>query len=345
MRLSLRLVIGILAAGALTAGVWAHPANVPVAKVTVSPDGKYDLRMTFDVLAFLLDQTPTVALDPPMNALLRLDERALQKRLEDAKFRFLEGFSVAKGKFKVERIDFPDAKELLRAGGDEKGRVLPLMLTARVTGRLDAGERKTGFRFNEILGTVVLTTEFPYQEPYSEPVEPGAESEPLAIPSPDDVIRSAASMKHQDRPSKPVEVPPAAEVRLAIQSRYQAWSQAYMAHDVDQLLSMLAPDYSLKTAKGQVITRSQYEVMLNLRKQKHSDTTRYSTEILRMTLNEGVAAIYSRETTTDPTKNGANGKVEPATYQHDYLDVWVFKGGQWLLRSTTTQREVVVPSG
>jgi hypothetical protein len=79
--------------------------------------------------------------------------------------------------------------------------------------------------------------------------------------------------------------------------------------------------------------------MLKMRKQKHSDTTRYSTEILRMTLKDGVAAIFSRETTTDPGVNQVSGKAEPVSYQHDYIDVWVLKSGKWKLKSTVTQLE------
>lgn len=112
-----------------------------------------------------------------------------------------------------------------------------------------------------------------------------------------------------------------------------------MAHDVSTLLDILDPNYMLKTAQGKLITRKEYEVMLNMRRQKHSDTTRYSTEILRITLKKDVAAIFSRETTTDPGINQTTGKAEPVTYQHDYIDLWVLHQGKWKLKSTATQLE------
>ena len=48
-------------------------------------------------------------------------------------------------------------------------------------------------------------------------------------------------------------------MRVALQARYDAWSKAYMANDVDTLLSILAPDYTLKTSSGTEIKRSEYE--------------------------------------------------------------------------------------
>ncbi len=54
--------------------------------------------------------------------------------------------------------------------------------------------------------------------------------------------------------------------------------------------------------------------MLKLRKQKHSDTTHYTTEILRITLRDGVAAIFSREHTTDPGIDQKTGKTTTVSY-------------------------------
>jgi len=189
-----------------------------------------------------------------------------------------------------------------------------------------------------VMGTVILTTEFPYTEPISEPVEPGLASVPQTVPTAEAVAKLAASMGVHP----PTKSPPAvteSQARRAIQRQYDAWSRAYMAHDVDTLLGILAPDYLLKTAKGATMTRAEYEVMLRLRKKKHSDTTRYRTELLRLTLHDGVAAVFSRETTTDRETNPKTGKPESVSYQHDYIDAWVLSNGRWRLQSTVTQKE------
>jgi hypothetical protein len=243
----------------------------------------------------------------------------------------------------IDAIDFPSAVEIHQMVGTGQGARLPVMMTATVKCHLPAGAKQVSFRFADVLGTVVLSTDFPYFEPISESVEPGDWSQPQTIPTKAAVAALAAAARPRNAPSASN---PQTEVqaRVAIQAQYDAWSKAYMAHDIENLFSILAPDYTLKTAKGALITASEYQVMLKLRKQKHSDTTHYSTEILRITLRDGVAAIWSRETTTDQGLNGKTGKPEPVSYEHDYVDLWIFSGGKWLLKGTVTQREVVVPT-
>lgn len=323
---------------------FGHPANIPVARAKVQVDGSIELSFTFDILAFVLDQTPQIVLDAPMNALLDGPQKDLQDRLDSSRRRFLEGLQIGEpGSIgAVDSVDFPTAAQVRQAADGQTPR-LPVMMTATLKCHLPGGVRKVSFHFAEVLGPVVLTTEFPYIEPLSESVEPGDSSAPLDVPTAAQVAAAKASM-HIVRPvsNKPAGPPSESQARRSIQTQYDAWSKAYMAHDVDTLLSILAPAYRLKTAQGKLINRSEYEVMLKMRKQKHSDTTQYKTEILRITLKEGVAAIWSRETTTDPGLNQKTGRAEPVRYQHDYIDLWVYAGGRWLLKDTVTQKEQVI---
>ena len=325
----------------------AHPANIPIAHARAQADGVVEVSMSFDILAFVLDETPTTVLDAPMNALLDGPAADLQDRLTAAKGRFAEGFAVVGGTKPgvVDATDFPSAVEIHRVVDGGQLPRLPVMMTATLKCHLAPGARQLSFRFADVLGTVVLSTEFPYVEPKSEPVEQGAWSEPQSIPTPAEVASLAASARTRDATGHTPQKPQSEkEVQAAIQAQYKAWSKAYMSHDLETLAAILAPDYTLKTAKGALITAPEYQVMLRLRKQKHSDTTHYSTEILRITLRDGVAAIWSRETTTDPGLNGQTGKPEPVSYVHDYVDLWVYSSGSWRLKSTVTQKEVVVPT-
>jgi hypothetical protein len=282
-----------------------------------------------------------------MNGLLDGPLTDLQERLTAARQRFLDGFSIgeASNRGVVDSIDFPTAADIHKVVDGGQTPRLPVMMTATLRCHLKAGVRKVSFRFPEVLGPVVLTTEFPYQEPISESIEPGESSAVLDVPTQAQVDALAASMlPAKTSKAKPSAVPTEPQARKAIQKQYDAWSKAYMAHDVDTLLSILAPAYSLKTAQGTQINRTEYEVMLKLRKQKHSDTTQYKTEILRITLRDGVAAIWSRETTTDPGLNQKTGKKEPVSYQHDYIDLWIYSSGKWLLKNTATQKELRLPA-
>ncbi len=329
---------------AILATACAHPANVPVARAKVQPDGTISFTITFDILAYLLDQTPELVLDAPMNALLDGPSKDLQARLIAAQQQFMDGFSVgtAQNPGVVDAIDFPTAAEIHKLIDGGQMPRLPVMMTATLRCHLKAGVRKVSFHFPEVLGTVVLTTEFPYEEPVSDSIEAGDSSAELDVPTQAQVAAIAASMRQGAR-SVPTHADPIeADARRAIQRRYDAWEKAYMVHDVDTLLDTLAPGYTLKTAQGTLIKRTEYEVMLKLRKQKHSDTTYYQQEIIRLTLRDGVAAVWSRETTTDPGINQKTGKPTPVSYQHDYIDLWTFVQGKWLLKSTVTQKEQIV---
>lgn len=324
----------------------AHPANIPVARAKIEVDGRIELTFTFDVLAFVLDQTPQIVLDAPMNALLDGPSSALQDRLVTSKKRFLEGFTIgdAANPGVVDAIEFPTAAEIHQVVDAGQIPRIPVMMTATLRCHLKAGVRKVSFRFAEVLGTVVLTTEFPYTEPISDSVEPGDSSTVLQLPTQAEVDAIAASIAPKKAEPKKIDtLPTESEARRGIQKQYNAWSKAYMAHDVDTLLSILSPKYTLKTAQGTLINYPEYAVMLKLRKQKHSDTTLYQTAILRITLRDGVAAIWSRETTTDPGLNQKTGKKEPVSYQHDYIDLWTYTANKWLLKGTVTQREQLLP--
>jgi hypothetical protein len=323
----------------------AHPANIPVARAKVQVNGSVELTITFDILAFVLDQTPQIVLDSPMNALVDGPRKDLQDRLAAAQTRFLEGLVIGdeKNLGSVDSVDFPTAEDIHKVIDGGQLPRLPVMMTATVRCHLASHAKRVSFRFAEVLGPVVLTTEFPYKEPTSESIEPGDSSTPLELPTQAEVDALAASMKPKTAIAKKADRKPTeAQARKAIQRQYDAWSKAYMGHDLDTLLSILAPGYTLKTAQGTLIKRNEYEVMLKMRKQKHSDTTLYKTEILRITLKDGVAAIWSRETTTDPGLNQKTGKTEPVSYQHDYIDLWILASGKWLLKGTVTQREQVI---
>lgn len=323
----------------------AHPANIPVARAKVAVDGTIEFTVSFDVLAFVLDQTPELVLDKPMNGLLDGPAKDLQVRLTAAKQRFLEGFSIgdASAPGVVDACDFPSAADIHKVIDAGQTPRLPVMMTATLECHVRPGERKVSFQFPDVMGPVVLTVEFPYIEPISQSIDPGESSEALDIPTQTQVDALAESMHiSKPAPEKPKNQLTEAEARKGIQRQYDAWTRAYMGHDVDTLLGILAPAYKLKTAQGTLINYSEYVAMLKLRKQKRSDTTLYRQEIVRITLRDGVAAVWSRETTTDPGLNQKTGKPQPVTYRHDYVDLWINVNGRWLLKSTATQKEQIV---
>jgi ketosteroid isomerase-like protein len=128
------------------------------------------------------------------------------------------------------------------------------------------------------------------------------------------------------------------DVRRAIQAQYDRWSRAYMANDVDALLDILSPDYTLTSADKDVMSYATYKAYLQLKKKGPKETTRYSTRIVKLTLQKGDAKVDSIETMLT-WKPDPSGHVIESTHRHEYLDVWRRAGSSWRLRSTMTLRE------
>ena len=170
----------------------AHPANVPSSRIKVWPDGTFTARIRFDAIAFATGATPREADDREMNALLDGPDEALAASLADAAGRFRRGFVAMPGGT-IDRLEFPTVASVRRfLAGDPSPR-LPAMLTALVWGRLPKGARTVAFRYPEGFDTVVQTVEIPYQEPASEPVDPGRVSSVLRVPSVAETARAASA--------------------------------------------------------------------------------------------------------------------------------------------------------
>ncbi len=337
--------IGVLAvcACALGALAFVHPATIPVARAQVQTDGTIDLEMRFDILAFILEEDPMTVLDDPMNKLLDGPDTVLDASLAEAKKRFLSGLEVVGGK--MESLSFPTAADIHHEIANAPPPRLPVMMLVKGRFHLAPVVNRFSMRFPRILGTVILTTERPYCEPVTVPVEPTEDSEPIKIPTEAEV----ANLKAQMNPSArgfvaSVQPPTLPEAKVSIQAQYDRWTKAYMAHDVPTLLAILSPDYTLKTANGTVLTAGEYKAMLEVQRKKHDDTTVYKTEIQRINLHENIAAVYSRETTTNRTPDPKTHRDKIVSYQHDYIDAWEYREGQWLLKSTVTLKEQVLPS-
>ena len=169
---------------------YSHPANVPSANWKVAADGTFTGRVRFDVVAFATGETPKDADDRAMNALLDGPDSALSAALADAAGRFRHGFAALPGG-EVTSLAFPTARAVRRFLAGNPVPRLPVMLTATVTGRLAPGARTVAFRYPQQFDTIIQTVEFPYREPDSEPVDPGATSSALAIPTPEEIARTA----------------------------------------------------------------------------------------------------------------------------------------------------------
>lgn len=188
----------------------AHPANVAASLAKVKPDGTYSVRIRFDLLALATGATPSDADDEAMNALLDGPDANLKSALADAESRFRSGFAIlgAGTPSAPDAIPFPTVDEIRRYLKDDPRPRLPYMASVNVTGKLPKGTRSLSLRYPALLGSVIQTVEFPYQEPISEPVEPNTTSSRLTIPTEVEVAKLAAEMNRpREAPPEPAKAP------------------------------------------------------------------------------------------------------------------------------------------
>ena len=134
---------------------------------------------------------------------------------------------------------------------------------------------------------------------------------------------------------------PETDARKQIQAQYDRWSTAYMARDIDTLLSILSPDYTLTSVDNDVLSYGGYKAYLELKRKSPQDNTEYRTHILKLILKKAHAVVTSEETMTTSTP-GPSGKKLVSVHKHVYLDTWTYQGRVWHLQSTATQRESTV---
>lgn len=161
----------------LAAPARAHPTCLTAAIVTVEKTGEFQLTMQFDTLAYALNDTSARIGNEPMDALLAAPRADLEDRLAAAKRRFGRGLVLTtdRGPATVEEIEFPEAGQVYK-WRDEKNPILPVVLPARMRGRLPAGAGALTVRFPAIFDQVILTVERPGEETTVEPVEAGMAS-------------------------------------------------------------------------------------------------------------------------------------------------------------------------
>ena len=223
LKVALRFGLSLLSCAFLSS-TWAmHPAGIALAKASVDVNGNIELKLRYDLLAFALEQTSAEVSDPPMNALLDGPQENLQKRMDESSARLRDSLKITSelGDGSIDSISYPSAADI-RSYSAAVGPVrLPVMLTVRVKAHLPKGARRLSVRFPDILGTLVYTAEFPYQEPISEPVEAGNASRFLSLSTAEEVRNSQMQMrirktlplrhgpgpKHSRRPVKKGPVP------------------------------------------------------------------------------------------------------------------------------------------
>jgi hypothetical protein len=186
--LQLLTILAIVIAVASPDVARAHPAMIAAANATFGRDGRVHITLTFDALAYALNDTPQRISNEPMDQLLDGPASELEAALADAKDRFEHSFAIsADGKpIPISSMKFPGTADVTawkRSAGSAR---LPVMLECSVDAQIPSATRSVVFRFPEVLGQLVLTVQRPRSEATSFALEAGMASPAVAIDLPQD---------------------------------------------------------------------------------------------------------------------------------------------------------------
>lgn len=136
-----------------------------------------------------------------------------------------------------------------------------------------------------------------------------------------------------------------ASPRSDIERQYHRWAKAALTNDVDTILSVLMPDYTLHTFAGKTISHKDYEASLRKRKASNQSATAYETSIASVTVEGRIAKVISDEVSAKVSQDPITHKKVKLIHTHRYLDTWIRTHALWRLRETVTKVEstTVVP--
>ncbi|HVU34922.1 MAG TPA: HupE/UreJ family protein [Opitutaceae bacterium] len=160
----------------------AHPAGLSGATVTIDRDGRMDVVVTFDVLAFALNDLPERVADTDMTALLDGPTAVLQARLVEAErhFRLHYHATVDGTDLPVEALKFPTV-DGVRKTANSGGARLPVLATCDVTQHVPPGVHTIRFRFPEVMSSLVVSIDRPDEDTWTEVAAAGAPTSPLKV--------------------------------------------------------------------------------------------------------------------------------------------------------------------
>ncbi len=128
-------------------------------------------------------------------------------------------------------------------------------------------------------------------------------------------------------------------VRKALERQYQAWAHAAVKNDVDCILGILAPEYTLTTFAGKVIPYANYKKSLLARKASGKPSTAYTTRICDLSVASRSATVRSEEISISVARDPILQKDVKIVHTHQYIDKWRNTGRVWRLVSTVTTLE------
>jgi hypothetical protein len=167
------------------AAAQAHPVVAASAIVSIRDDGRIEITVHYDALAFALNDTPRAVGDDAMLAVLNGPREDLERTLAEGRDRFARLFELrADGKSIPTHVTIaPTADSVLEFKAHAIGPVLPVKMDIVAEGVLPANTGRIALKFPQVMGDVVVTVAPPHAEALVGPASAGEWSMDFALPS------------------------------------------------------------------------------------------------------------------------------------------------------------------
>lgn len=110
----------------------------------------------------------------------------------------------------------------------------------------------------------------------------------------------------------------------AVREVLRQWDEAFLRRDMDTLARVLAEDFTLTNAAGQIVDRKQY-LMSIVKAPDMQQATGGSEDVQVRVLGETVAVVTGRS----PVKGRPGGRALVVHGQYRFTDVYVKRDGRW----------------
>lgn len=189
--------------GALTCIATAHPPVATWALVDVKADGRVEISIAHDAIAFVLNDTSARIGDPEMRRFLAAPADEVLAACDDGRSRLVIGVKLTSGgsSIPVAIVAAPTPATFEQWKADNPSQRLPCKLESTLMAQLPPGTRELTIRFPEILSEILVELRRPDVEPITFPLMPAEVSPRIDLNLASLVESQPAAQEQQSRPT------------------------------------------------------------------------------------------------------------------------------------------------
>ena len=161
----------------------AHSASSASAEAKVDREGRFKLRVHFDLIAFVSHQSGSHSSHDTTDRFFEASDAAIDGVLIDAKARFIDALRVTCGDVEasIETVVFPTVQEAREIHQSTNKPHHSLMVDVTVLGRVPESAEQIAFGFPAAFDQLVLTVDRPGEAFHVEALEHGSMSSTLTL--------------------------------------------------------------------------------------------------------------------------------------------------------------------